>query len=243
MKKKKKKKVRTTHKKARALPIKNWAEDDRPREKLVLKGRHALSDAELIAILIRSGTKEGSAVELSKKILSAFGNSLNELAKASVKDLVTFKGMGEAKALSIIAALELGRRRKAADKDKEEKIITSRHAYELFKPVFLDLPHEEFWILVLSRSNNVIRKERVSAGGVAGTVVDPKIIFKTALAHLGSGIVLAHNHPSGNLKPSEQDIRLTRNIREAGNLLEISVIDHLIVSNEGYYSFADEGLL
>src|SRR5687768_2335562 len=212
------------------LNIKSWAEEDRPREKLLLKGRQVLSDAELIAIVIGSGTRKETAVELAKRILAHFGNSLNELARLSVKDLMKFKGIGEAKAISIVAALELGRRRKQAESSKKEKITTSLDAYEVFKPVFLDLPHEEFWILVLNRANAVIRKEKVSAGGVAGTVVDPKIIFKTALEHLASSIVLGHNHPSGNLKPSEQDIRLTKSLKTAGAVLEISVIDHLIVT-------------
>jgi len=225
------------------LSIKSWAEEDRPREKLLLKGRHVLSDAELIAILIGSGSRKETAVELSKRILNQFGNNLNELAKLSVKELMKFKGIGEAKAISIIAALELGRRRKETEPEKRVKIITSKDAYEYLKPNFLDLPHEEFRVLLLNRSNSIIKNELVSLGGVSGTIVDPKIIFKIALENLTSSIVLAHNHPSGNLKPSEQDIRLTKNIKQAGAILEIAVIDHLIISNEGYFSFADEGMM
>ena len=225
------------------LSIKSWAEEDRPREKLLLKGRHVLSDAELIAILIGSGSRKETAVELSKRILSAFGNSLNELAKLSVKDLMKFKGIGEAKAISIIAALELGRRRKETEPEKRVKIITSKDAYEMLRADLIDLPHEEFFLLILNRSNTVIGKKQISKGGVSGTIVDAKIIFREAVENKAVSIVLAHNHPSGNLKPSEQDIRLTKSIKEAGNVLEISVIDHLIISNEGYFSFADEGMM
>lgn len=227
----------------KTLTIKSWAEEDRPREKLLLKGRHVLSDAELIAILIGSGTRKETAVELSKRILASLGNNLNELAKLSVKDLVKFKGIGEAKAVSIVAALELGRRRKETGPMKRERIITSQNAYEILRPHFLDLPHEEFYLLLLNRSNTVIGKKQISKGGISGTVVDPKIIFSTALENKAVSVVLAHNHPSGNLKPSNEDLRLTRNIKEAGTILEISVIDHLIISNEGYYSFADEGMI
>lgn len=223
--------------------IKNWAEEDRPREKLLLKGRHVLTDAELIAILIGSGTKKESAVELSKKILNSFENNLNEIAKLSVNDLMKFKGIGEAKAISIIAALELGRRRKETEISKREKIFTSKNIFEVFRPVFLDLPHEEFWVLLLNRSNAVMKKEFVSRGGVSGTVVDPKIIFKTAVEHLASSIILCHNHPSGNLKPSEQDISLTKKMKEAGILLEIPVLDHVIITDSAYFSFADEGMM
>jgi DNA repair protein RadC len=225
------------------LTIKGWAEEDRPREKLIHKGRHVLTDAELIALLIRSGTKKETAVELSKKILAQFGNSLNELAKLSVKEFVKFKGIGEAKAISIIAALELGRRRKDTEIVKREKIASSKEVFEIFIPHFLDLPHEEFHMLLLNRSNTPIRKEFVSRGGVSGTVVDPKIIFKIALQYLASSLILCHNHPSGNLQPSDQDISLTKKIKEAGNLLEIPVLDHLIVTDTGYFSFADHGLM
>jgi DNA repair protein RadC len=227
----------------RSLTIKSWAEEDRPREKLLSKGRHVLTDAELIAILIGSGTKKETAVELSKRILAHFENNLNELAKLSVKDLIKFKGIGEAKAISIIAALELGRRRKEAEPIKRDKITSSKDIFQVFLPQFIDLPHEEFHVLLLNRSNTVIRKEFVSRGGVSGTVVDPKIVFKIALDHLASSIILCHNHPSGNLKPSDQDIVLTKKIKEAGKILEIPILDHLIITDSGYFSFADEGMM
>lgn len=227
----------------KSLTIKSWAEEDRPREKLLSKGRHVLTEAELIAILIGSGTKNESAVDLSKRILSQFGNNLNELAKLSVNDLTKFKGIGEAKAISIVAALELGRRRQGTETSKRDRITSSKDIFRILHPQFLDLPHEEFHVLLLNRSNSVIRKEFVSRGGVSGTVVDPKIIFKIALEHLASSIVLCHNHPSGNLRPSEQDISLTKKLKEAGNLLEIPILDHLILSDTGYFSFADEGMM
>jgi len=223
--------------------IKSWAEDDRPREKLVAKGRHILSDAELIAILIGSGNKEETAVELSKKILNSVSNNLNELSRLSIIDLMKFKGIGEAKAISIVAALELGRRRKETETIKREKITSSKQAYDFMKSVFLDLPHEEFWLLLLNRSNSVIRKECISRGGVAGTVVDAKIIFKIALDNLASSIMLFHNHPSGNLKPSDSDIAITKKMKEAGALLEISVLDHIIITDDSYFSFNDEGMI
>jgi DNA repair protein RadC len=225
------------------LGIKSWAEEDRPREKLLTRGRHVLSDAELIAILIGSGSRNETAVELSRRILNQYQNNLNELAKLGVKDLMKFRGIGEAKAISIIAALELGRRRKDTELQKRTRITMSKDVFDLMSREMLDLPHEEFWVLLLNRANVVIRKERVSAGGVSGTVVDPKIIFKNALEHLACAIILCHNHPSGNLKPSDADLNLTRQLKQAGALLEIPVLDHIIVSNEGYYSFADEGLM
>lgn len=225
------------------LGIKSWAEEDRPREKLLLKGKAALSEAELIAILLGSGTKTLSAVDLAKQILSAYGNNLHELARLGVKELTKFKGVGEAKAISIIAALELGRRRKEAEVMKKPKITSSVDVFNLMKPELLDLAHEEFWILILNRSNLVIKKQLISSGGVSGTVADPKIIFKSALEELASGIILIHNHPSSNLKPSEQDIRLTKQLIEAGKTLQIPVLDHLIFTNESYFSFADEGLM
>jgi DNA repair protein RadC len=225
------------------LPITAWAEDDRPREKLLNNGRHMLSDVELIAILISTGTREESAVGLSKRILSAVANNLHELSKLSISDLTRFKGIGEAKAIKIVAALELGRRRKETLPAKRSKIITSTDAYTVLKPRLMDLPHEEFWVLLLNRSNHILKMEMISRGGVAGTVVDSKIIFKSAIEHLSSSIILCHNHPSGNLKPSDQDIQLTKKLKEAGRMLEIPVLDHVIISENGYYSFADEGIL
>jgi len=221
--------------------IKQWAEEDRPREKLMLKGKSALSDAELIAILIGSGTASLSAVDVAKLILQKAENNLNQLARFTLKDLKTIKGIGEAKAITIMSALELGRRRKETEIFQKPKITSSKDAYDVIKADLLDLEYEEFWVLLLNRANQVIKKERISAGGVSGTVADPKIIFKKALDELASGIILVHNHPSGNLNPSQADIQLTTKVKEGGKLLDISVLDHLIFANQGYFSFADEG--
>jgi DNA repair protein RadC len=223
--------------------IKSWAEEDRPREKLLEKGRHVLTEAELIAILIRAGSRNETAVELSKRILASADNNLNALGKISVKELIKFKGMGEAKAIAVIAALELGRRRKETEAVRKEKISTSEDAYRIMKPAMMDLPYEEFWLLMLSRSNQVIKKEMISRGGVAGTVVDSRIIFKAAIENYTSSIIICHNHPSGNLKPSDADVKITKTIRDAGKLMEIPLLDHLIITENGFYSFADEGVL
>lgn len=225
------------------LTIKRWAEEDRPREKLLLKGKATLSEAELIAILIGSGNTEQTAVELSQHILSHCENNLAHLARLSVKDLQKFKGIGEAKAISIVAALELGRRRKESDPSKRIKITSSRNAFDMLRGDMMDLNHEEFWLLLLKRNNEVIKKEMLSRGGVSGTVVDAKIIFKRALEETASGLILAHNHPSGNLKPSQEDINLTKRIKEAGKSLDISILDHLIITDSHYFSFADEGII
>lgn len=225
------------------LNIKNWSAEDRPREKLLLKGTSALSDAELVAILLGSGTRTLSAVDLAKQVLLKVNHNLHDLARLTVKDLMKTKGIGEAKALSIVAAVELGRRRKDSDPDEKLKIAGSADAIKLMQGHLQDLPHEEFWVILLNRANRVIKKHHVSQGGVAGTVADPKIIFKAAVEELASGIILAHNHPSGNLTPSQSDIELTRKMKEAGKLLEIQVLDHLIVAGQKYYSFADEGMM
>ena len=225
------------------LRILSWAEEDRPREKLLLKGKSALSDAELIAILIGSGTKSMSAVDLAKMILCQVHYNLNELATLSVADLMKFKGIGEAKAISIVSALELGRRRKNAEHLIKPKITCSNHAYELLKPELLDQRQEEFWIILLNRANLVIKKIQVSSGGVSGTVADPKLIFKQAMENLASSIILAHNHPSGNLQPSDADMKLTKKLKECGAIVDIPVVDHIIFGNTGYISFADEGWL
>jgi DNA repair protein RadC len=217
-----------------SLTIKAWAEEDRPREKLLERGRQALSDAELIAILIGSGSRNESAVELSKRMLAACGNNLHELSKWTVTDLIKFKGMGSAKAVSILAALELGRRRKEHSAEKRLPLHTSMDGFREVQALFQDLPHEEFWILLLNRSNHLIRKEFISRGGLSGTAVDPRIIFKTALQYLASGIILCHNHPSGNLRPSEQDKNITHRLRQAGQLLEIHVLDHLIIAGDQF---------
>ncbi len=210
------------------LNIKQWAEEDRPREKLLLKGKNALSDAELIAILIGSGNRNETAVELSKKILASVNNDLNQLAKLNLTDLMKFNGIGEAKAITIAAALELGRRRKESIEEKKIAINSSKIAYEVISDVLSDLPHEEFWVLYLNRKNEVIKKEHISKGGVTGTVADGKIIFKHAINHLASSIILCHNHPSGNLNPSEMDIKLTKKLKEIGQLMDTPVIDHII---------------
>ena len=223
--------------------IKSWAEDDRPREKLLEKGRQVLSDAELIAILIGSGSKNETAVELSKRILQSVDNNLNLLSKLSVNDLIKFKGIGEAKAISIVAALELGRRRKDAEIIVREKFTSSKSVYNLMKPTMLDLPHEEFWLLMLNKANSLIKKEMISRGGVSGTVVDSKIIFKSAIENYASAIIVCHNHPSGNLKPSDADITITKSLKDAGKLMEIPLLDHIIVTENGYYSFNDEGIM
>ncbi|WP_242916262.1 RadC family protein [Pontibacter liquoris] len=226
-----------------SLNIKTWAEEDRPREKLLLKGKAALSDAELIAILIGSGTAKLTAVDVAKLILSAVGNDLNELARLTVKDLMKHKGIGEAKAITIVSALDLGRRRKETAAVAKTCITCSTDIYNYIKPQLLDLPHEEFWIILLNRANVVMKKESISSGGVAGTVADPKIIFKKALEQLASSVILVHNHPSGNLKPSAADISLTKKMKEAGQFLDLPILDHIIFTDTDYYSFADEGML
>lgn len=225
------------------ISIKAWAEEDRPREKLISQGRRALSDAELIAILIGSGSRDESAVKLSKRILHHYDNDLQRLGKVSVAELSKFKGIGEAKAISIIAALELGRRRGDTEIKAPEIVNGSRSVYNVLRRHLVDLNHEEFWILLLSRNCKIIAKELISKGGLSGTVADPKIIFHIALQHQASSIIMAHNHPSGNLKPSQQDIDLTRKIHQAGRILDIGVLDHLIITDGGYFSFADEELL
>ena len=226
---------------SRKLNIKNWSPEDRPREKLVMKGTGALSDAELIAILIGTGTTKITAGELARQMLQHVNNDLHSLARLTVKDLMKIKGIGEAKAITIVAALELGRRRKELEPEAKPKIASSKDAFELLRGDLMDLPKEEFWVLLLNRANRVIAKRRISEGGVSGTVADPKIIFKLALEELASGVIVAHNHPSGNLSASQQDIDLTRKLKEGGKLLEIQLLDHIIVAGTRYYSFADNG--
>ncbi|MCD6178362.1 MAG: DNA repair protein RadC [Bacteroidales bacterium] len=223
--------------------IKYWAEEDRPREKLILKGKSSLSNAEILAILIGSGNRDESAVELSQRILTENNNNLNVLSGLSVNDLKKFKGIGEAKALNIIAALELGRRRRSSEALEQKTIRSSRDAFELLYADLADKSFEEFWIILLKRNNQIISKKRISEGGIAGTVADPKKIFKMALDAQASSIILCHNHPSGNLKASEQDNQLTHKIVQAGKTLEIAVLDHLIFGNDNYFSFADENIL
>ncbi len=225
------------------LTIKTWAEEDRPREKLLAKGKQTLSDAELVAILLGSGSRDETAVGLAQRILKSVDNNLNELGKRSLTELTKFKGMGDAKSITIVAALELGRRRQLTDIQERPQIRSSRDAYHIIAATLMDLPHEEFWILLLNRANKVMSREQISLGGVAGTVVDAKIVFRKAIEGMASSIILVHNHPSGNLQPSQQDIDLTKKLKKAGETLDITVFDHLIITESGYFSFADEGLI
>ncbi|SDS55168.1 DNA repair protein RadC [Gramella sp. MAR_2010_147] len=225
------------------LSIKKWAEDDRPREKLLQKGKLTLSDSELIAILIGSGSRSETAVELSKRILSSAKNNLNELGKLSVSQLCNFKGIGPAKAIAIVAALELGRRRRLEEALIQQKITSSNSVFEMMQPVIGELSHEEFWILYLNNSNKVIEQFQISKGGITGTLVDVRITLKKALEVGAVSIILVHNHPSGNLKASEADKQLTRKLKIAAESLDIKVLDHIIVTEKSYLSFADEGML
>jgi len=222
--------------------IKQWAEDDKPREKLMLKGKQALSDAELIAILIGSGSRNESAVSLSKRILASVNNNLNALGKLSLKQLMEFKGIGEAKAISIAAALELGRRRRVEETVELKKISSSKAVFDIMQPLIGELPHEEFWVLFLNNSNKVIHKSQLSKGGIAGTVVDVRLIFKMALEQNATSLILTHNHPSGKLEASNADKEITQKLKLAGEQLEIRVLDHIIITEKGYLSFQDEGI-
>ena len=224
------------------FPITNWSEDDKPREKLMLKGKSALSDAELIAILIGSGSRNESAVDLSKRILSSVNNNLNALGKLSISQLINFKGIGEAKAISIISALELGRRRRVEEAVELTKITSSKTIFEMMQPIIGELPHEEFWIVYLNNSNKVISKSQLSKGGITGTLVDVRLVFKMALEMGATGLILCHNHPSGTLIPSDADKQITRKLKLAGDSLEIKVLDHLIITEINYFSFVDEGI-
>lgn len=225
------------------LSIKTWAEDDRPREKMLQKGRSVLTNAELIAILIGSGNRDESAVDLAKRILTSVDNDLNKLGHLSLRDLMKFKGIGAAKAIGIAAALELGRRRKDAGVNQVLKVTNSKEAFEILYPYLADLDHEQFYVLMLNRNNKVIEVVKISQGGVSGTVADNKLIFKSAIERLACSMIVAHNHPSDNLQPSDADIQLTKGLKDAGDLLEIPVLDHLIVAGKSYFSFADEGLM
>ncbi|MDX1270334.1 DNA repair protein RadC [Bizionia paragorgiae] len=230
-------------KQSSSFSIKQWSLDDRPREKLLHKGKSALSDAELVAILIGSGNRDESAVALCQRILASSNHNLSQLAKLSIKQLMTFKGIGEAKAISIIAALELGRRRRGGEALQRDKITSSASAFELLQPILGDLPHEEFWIVYLNNSNKVIQKSQLSKGGITGTLVDVRLVLKTALEVGATGLLLAHNHPSGTLKPSTADTQITNKLKVAAQSLDIKVLDHLIITESTYFSFADEGLL
>ena len=224
------------------FPIRNWSEDDKPREKLMLKGKSVLSDAELIAILIGSGSRNESAVDLSKRILASVQNNLNALGKLSMTQLMNFKGIGEAKAISIMAAMELGRRRRAEEAMELDKVTSSKSVFEIMQPIIGELPHEEFWILYLNNSNKVLSKVQLSVGGITGTLVDARLVFKMALEKGATALILCHNHPSGTLIPSDADKQLTKKLKTAGDSLDINVLDHLIVTERNYFSFADEGI-
>ena len=224
------------------LSIKHWAEDDKPREKLMLKGKQVLSDAELVAILIGSGSRNESAVELSKRILASVENNLNALGKLSIAQLMSFKGIGEAKAISIIATLELGRRRREETVVELKKITSSKAVFEIMQPIIGELPHEEFWVLYLNNSNKVIYKTQISKGGITGTVADVRVIFRIALEQSATAMILTHNHPSGKLEASNEDKIVTKNLKLAGEHLSIQVLDHLIITENGFLSFRDENI-
>ena len=224
------------------LSIKNWSENDQPREKLMLKGKQVLSDAELVAILIGSGSRSESAVQLSQRILASVGNNLNALGKLSIKQLTEFKGIGEAKAISIVAATELGRRRRAEETVELKKITSSKNVFEIMQPIIGELAHEEFWVLFLNNANKVIYKTQISKGGMTGTVTDVRLVFKIALEQNATSIILAHNHPSGKLAASDADKTVTKQLKLAGEQLSIPVLDHIIITENGYFSFRDEAI-
>ena len=223
------------------LTIKSWAQDDRPREKLLTKGAHVLSTAELIAILIGTGNKEETAVDLSKRILASVQNNIPELAKLSFHKLTNFKGIGPAKAIAIMTALELGKRRQQEMTIQHETISSSKEAFEMMKPILADLPHEEFWVLYLNNSNEILLKNQLSKGGLTATLVDVRLLFKKAIEIAAVAIIICHNHPSGKMTPSLMDKELTKKIRQAGRSLDIKLLDHLIITEKSYFSFADNG--
>lgn len=228
---------------APTITIKDWSEEDQPREKLLNKGERTLSDAELVAILIGSGSRNESAVALSQRMLKSVDNNLQALGKLSLSQLMEFKGIGQAKAITIAAAMELGRRRKDEEPKRLRQITSSQSVFQLMQPLLGELPHEEFWIIYMNNSNKVIRKEQLSKGSITGTLVDVRLVYKVALEIFATSIILCHNHPSGKLMPSTADRELTRKLKDAGECLDVKVLDHVIVSQQGYYSFADEGTL
>ena len=225
------------------MSIKFLAEDDRPREKFLLKGKSALSDSELLAIILGSGNNEDSAVELARKILASVDYNWQKLSKLSIKDLMKFKGIGEAKASSVDAALEIGRRKAAQEIPEKEKVTSVNDLYKIFSQYLSDLQTEEFWAIFLDQKNHVIYKTQISKGGISGTLVDVRVIFRIAIEHLATSVVVAHNHPTGNLTPSQPDISITRRIKEAGYLLDIKLLDHLIIGENSFFSFSEQGLL
>ncbi len=225
------------------LSIKSLSADDRPREKLLAKGKNSLTDAELLAIIIGSGNRNESAVVLCQRILQSYQHKLQHLSKASVEEFMQFKGIGEAKAISLIAAIELGRRRRLEDALELEKIGSSQDVFEVMQPIIGELDYEEFWVLMLNNSNKIIYKHHLSKGGITGTMVDTRLLFKKAIAQNTTSIILAHNHPSGTLKPSQSDKAITDKIKQAGKILDIKLLDHLIITEKSYFSFADEALI
>lgn len=225
------------------MSIKHWSNDDKPREKMISQGVQNLSDVELIAILIGSGTREVSAVELSRHILAESENRLSSLSKLSISELMKIKGIGKAKAVAILAALELGKRRNSADISENQQITSSKDVYNLFHSLLCDLSHEEFWVLYLNRANKIINKYKLSQGGLSGTVIDIRLILKRALEFLASGIIICHNHPSGNINPSENDKKITSKLKIASTQMDIKLLDHIIVCDQSYFSFCDEGIL
>lgn len=225
------------------MSIKFLSEDDRPREKFLLKGKSALSDSELLAIILGSGNNEDSAVELARKILASVDYNWQKLSKLSIKDLMKFKGIGEAKAISVAAALEIGRRKAAQEIPEKEKVTSVNDLYKIFSQYLSDLQTEEFWAIFLNQKNHVIYKTQISKGGISGTLVDVRVIFRIAIEHFATSVVVAHNHPTGNLTPSQPDISITRRIKEAGDLLDIKLLDHLIIGENSFFSFSEQGLL
>jgi DNA repair protein RadC len=227
----------------KSVTIKNWAVEDRPREKMLLKGIQSLSNAELIAVMIRSGSRDQSAVDLARQVLYTAGNDLDKLGRYDVHELKKIKGIGEAKAVTILAALELGRRRMSSSADDGGRITCSSDIFNLMYPLVGDIAYEEFWIIMLSRSNKPVEKKKISQGGISGTVTDIRIIMKSAIDNLSCSLVLCHNHPSGNIKPSEADISITRKIKESAGMMDITLLDHVIIAGRNYFSFADEGMI
>ncbi|MXO33147.1 MULTISPECIES: DNA repair protein RadC [Apibacter] len=225
------------------MNIKSLAEEERPREKLLLRGKQSLSDAELLAIILGSGSKSESSITLAQRILSSVNHNWNELAKLTIRDLCKFNGVGKVKAIEIITSLEIGRRKSLQQALKKEKISSSKDAYNILQPIIGDLMIEEFWVIYLSRSNKILSKEKISQGGITGTMVDNRLIFKHAIELNAVSLIISHNHPSGNIQPSNSDIQITHEIKKAGNLLNITLMDHLIITQTSFFSFADENLL
>ena len=225
------------------MSIKFLAEDDRPREKFLLKGKTSLSDSELLAIILGSGNNEDSAVELARKILASVGNNWQNLSKLSIKDLMKFKGIGEAKAISVAATLEIGRRKASQETPEKTSISSARDSYNIFSQHLSDLRTEEFWAIFLNQKNQIVYKTQISKGGISGTLVDVRVLFRIALEHFATSIIVAHNHPSGSLKPSLEDIQITKSIKNAGEILNVKLLDHLIIGDNSFLSFAEESLL